>query len=66
MICINCSFYRPLNAQQPIAPMCAWKPAPEVWEYLQLNLPAILTSHIGIKHAPYHVEACATFEEIKK
>lgn len=64
MICTNCSFYRPLSAQQPIAPMCAWKPAPEVWEYLQLNLPAILTSRIGIKHAPYHVEACATFEEI--
>mgnify|MGYP006317838487 CR=1 FL=1 len=65
MICTNCSFYHPLSAQQPIAPMCAWKPAPEVWEYLRLNLPATLASRIGIKHAPYHVEACATFQEIR-
>lgn len=66
MICTNCVYYRPLSAQQPIAPMCAWKPSPEVYEYLHLNLPATLASRIGLKHMPYQVEACATFQEIQQ
>lgn len=63
MICANCTFYRPTGQGQPIAPMCAWKPSPEVYEYLQLNLPAPHASRMGIKYAPYQVESCATFQE---
>ena len=63
MICINCAYYRAQGKDQPIAPMCAWTPSPEIWEFLKLHLPAPTLSRITIKHAPYQVESCATFQE---
>lgn len=63
MICRSCLHFRPLSQSQPIAPVCTWRPSPEVLEALLAILPAPHASCINIMYSPYRVEACGQHTE---
>jgi len=66
MICPTCHHHRPAGHGQPIAPVCAWSPAPDQLDQLRAILPAPMFSRAIVQTAPNAVEACGAYLEIQR
>ncbi len=64
MICTTCIYYRRQGQGQPIAPVCTWRPSPEVLEQLRAMLPAPMLSRELVQAAPVGVEGCGVFQSL--
>jgi hypothetical protein len=65
MICATCQFYRRQGQGQPIAPVCTWRPSPEVLEQLRAMLPSPMLSRALVMASPVQVEGCGVYQSLE-
>ena len=65
MICTTCIYYRRQGQGQPIAPVCTWRPSPEVLEQLRAMLPSPMLSRMMVMCAPVQVEVCGVYQSME-